>query len=182
MGATTFTSFEYPCVKNLDIIIKNWEALGLSERNQKKTIQGKEYKLLPLLKKYRKAIVDSRLSVHYEYSKNHFHQGRQFCKSTGGSLQGLKKWVRHTLSVGYYDYDIVNCHPTIFLQYCQKKNWNIGPFEDYNNNRENYLKEIMQNNDLDRDDAKQVVLSLLKKSQNWVMINLHLYFRRKIKK
>lgn len=161
MGATTFTSFEYPDIKALDIMIKKWESLNLSERMQRKTWQGKEYKLLPLLKKYKKSIVNGRVPVHYEYSKNHFLTGRQFCKSSGGSLQGLKRWVRHTLSKGYYDYDIVNCHPTVFLQYCQKHNWNTTIFENYNKNRDKFLQELMDTNNLERDDAKQVVLSLL---------------------
>lgn len=157
---STFTSLEFPDVNALNVLIDNWDNLPLTQEHKKPIkIQDNEYQLLPLLKKYKKSITGDFTTIKYGYSKNHLISGRQFAKDI--SLQGMKRWVRHTLSKGYYDYDIVNCHPTIFLQYCQKKKWNTTAFERYNQNRDAYLLELMTTNNLTRDDAKEVVLSLL---------------------
>ena len=159
--ATTFTSNEYPCYKSLSTLISKWDTLALTP-DQRKPIkyQGKEYPLLPLLKKYKKAYKDGKVPINYEYSAKHAIPGRQFSKGTP-SLQGLKRWIRHTLSRGYHDYDMVNCHPTIFTQYCEKKDWDVIQFKSYLENRDTYLAELMIKNDMCRDDAKEVVLALL---------------------
>lgn len=159
--ATTFTSNEYPCYKSLSTLISKWDSLALTP-DQRKPIkyQGKEYPLLPLLKKYKKAYKDGKVPINYEYSAKHAIPGRQFSKGTP-SLQGLKRWIRHTLSTGYHDYDMVNCHPTIFTQYCEKKGWDVIQFKSYLENRDTYLAELMTKNDIGRDDAKEIVLALL---------------------
>jgi hypothetical protein len=161
MGIVTFTSVEHPDVSALDLLISNWDALSLSPDQRKPVkFQGKDYPVLPLLKKYRKLVRNGSVPISYEYSKSSVISGRQFSKGSP-SLQGMKRWIRHTLAPNYHDYDKVNCHPTIFVQYCLKKGWDASPFESYLTNRDKYLSELMEKNDLTRDDAKEVVLSIL---------------------
>ena len=156
MGATTFTSIEHIDIKALNTMINNYDNLELTQTQRKPIIiHGKEYPVLSLLKKLQKALIDGKLYTNYEYSKNHSITGRQFAKTP--SLQGLKRWIRHTLSSGYHDYDIVNCHPTILHQYCKKKNYDVHHLENYILNRETLLPDM----NVDRDSGKEVILSLL---------------------
>lgn len=157
---TTFTSVEKPNISALDIIISNWDSLPLNEHQRTpKSINGP---MLPLLKKYRNAVKNGCIIIIYEYSKNHVITGRQFAKGVP-SLQGMKRWIRHTLAatVGYHDYDMVNCHPHIFQQYCKTKGWDTSPFDSYLEYREEYLAELMPINNITRDDAKDVIISIL---------------------
>jgi hypothetical protein len=161
MGATTFTSTEKPNLIALDIIINYWDDLPITDEQRKPIKMNKtEYPLLPMLKKYRRAVQNGTVLTAYEYSKNHTITGRQFAKGAP-SLQGMKRWIRHTLATGYHDYDMVNCHPTIFVQYCKKQGWDTEPFESYLSNRDELLQELCDKNEITRDDAKKVVLSIL---------------------
>lgn len=161
---TTFKSTEFP---NLDAVLKlidNWDALPLSE-DQRKAIEidGKKYELLSILKKYIKtrSKKSDGIPMTYKHSKkNPSFPGRLFAQ--GPSLQGMKRWMRHTIAGDkYHDYDIVNCHPTLCVQYCQKKGWDASSLEAYLVNRDEFLKELMDLNNIDRDAAKDVVLSIL---------------------
>ena len=154
-----FTSIERPDVTALDVLISNWGDLPVSENERKKHTGDRYQPLLPLLKKYRKSIKNGCVTTQYEYSEDSVISGRQFARSP--SLQGLKRWVRHTIATGYHDYDIVNCHPNIFVQYCSKKGWDTGPFEMYLTQRDSCLQELMDTNGITRDEAKTVVLSIL---------------------
>lgn len=158
---TTFVSVEYPNLVALDTLIGNWDSLSLSADQLKpKKHCNKEYQLLSILKKYRKSVRDGVVHVTYEYSDNHHLTGRQFVKNMP-SLQGMKRWMRHTISTKYHDYDIVNCHPNIFVQYCKLHGYDVKPFERYLEDRDALLKELMDSNSLSRDQAKEVVLSIL---------------------
>ena len=78
------------------------------------------------------------------------------------SLQGINRIVRHTLCKGLYkDYDIKGCHNTLFVWLCDKYNIKIDRLKDYNDNRETYLLELMKFYDIERDDAKTIVLEML---------------------
>ena len=160
----TFESNETIDLTALKIIIDNWDDLPLTE-DQKKPIkiQDKEYSQLTLLKKFLKqAGTTGVVQTTYFYSQNHSPScpGRQFVKG-GMSLQGSKRWIRHTIAPGYHDYDMVNCHPEAFIQYCKKKNWDTSPFQSYSEKREEHLKEIVEKNDIIREIAKSIVLSIL---------------------
>ncbi len=154
-----FTSIERPDVTALDVLISNWGDLPVSENERKKHTGDRYQPLLPLLKKYRKSIKNGCVTTQYEYSADSVISGRPFARSP--SLQGLKRWVRHTIATGYHDYDIVNCHPNIFVQYCAKKGWDTSPFEMYLTQRDSCLQELMDKNGITRDEAKTVVLSIL---------------------
>jgi hypothetical protein len=158
---TSFTSSEFPNFQSLNKLIANWNDLDLTQDQRKDIkIQDKSYSLLSILKNYKKSRVKGSIPIEYKYSKgNPTFPGRQFSQSA--SMQGMKRWIRHTLATGYYDYDMVNCHPTLFVQLCKKKGWDTTPFESYLEKRDEYLKELMDTNALDRDEAKEIVLSIL---------------------
>jgi len=157
----SFTSFEFPNFQSLNKLIANWNDLDLTQDQRKDIkIQDKSYTLISILNKYKKARVKGSIPIDYKYSKgNPTFPGRQFSQSA--SLQGMKRWIRHTLATGYYDYDMVNCHPTLFVQLCKKKGYDTIPFESYLEKRDEYLKELMDTNAIDRDEAKEIVLSIL---------------------
>jgi len=160
----TTVSNEYINLQALEIIVSNYDELPLTEDQRKPIrIQDKEYPMKAILKKIiKEAGTTGVVQTTYFYSQNHCPScpGRQFVKG-GASLQGSKRWVRHTIASGYHDYDKVNCHPEAFIQYCKKKNWDTTPFQSYSDKREEHLKEIMENNNLNRDQSKEIVLSIL---------------------
>ena len=164
MGHITFTSVDRPNLATLDFLISNWDALPITEDQrltQPRTYKARRCPILPLLKKYRKAVRNGVVPMSYQYSKNHFITGRQF--SVGFSLQNMSRWLRHTLCAGtdYSDYDMVNCHPTLFAQFCKKKGWVLPVLDLYVDKRDECLAELMEANLIDRDDAKDVILSVL---------------------
>jgi len=82
---------------------------------------------------------------------------------TKGSFETLEKECRGTICKEYYhDIDIVNCHPVILVQFAKTKyNVDLPEVEKYVNNRELYLKNVMTENDISRDEAKQAIISIL---------------------
>jgi len=82
---------------------------------------------------------------------------------TKGSFETLEKECRGTICKEYYDdIDIINCHPTILVQFAKTKfNVDLPEVEKYVENRELYLKNVMTENDVSRDEAKQAIISIL---------------------
>lgn len=87
--------------------------------------------------------------------------GRQF--AVGGlSLQSLVKEVRCTIAHDHYnDIDIVNAHPVILDQYCDKYGIQAPYLKQYVSDRDSMIAEIMRLNGLERGDVKQSILSIL---------------------
>jgi len=80
-----------------------------------------------------------------------------------GSFETLEKECRGTICKEYYhDIDIVNCHPVILVQFAKTKyNLELPEVEKYVVNREDYLKNVMTENSITRDEAKQAIISIL---------------------
>lgn len=80
-----------------------------------------------------------------------------------GSFETLEKECRGTICKEYYhDIDIVNCHPVLLVQFALKKYNTVLPeVEKYVDNREGYLKNVMSENSINRDGAKQSIISVL---------------------
>jgi len=79
-----------------------------------------------------------------------------------GSFETLEKECRGTICKEYYhDIDIVNCHPVLLLQFASKRNIELPEVEKYVDNRETYLKNVMTENGITRDEAKQAIISIL---------------------
>jgi adenylate kinase family enzyme len=82
---------------------------------------------------------------------------------TKGSFETLEKECRGTICKDYYhDIDIVNCHPVLLLQFARKKyNVDLPEVDKYVSNRETYLKNVMTENAVNREDAKSAIISVL---------------------
>jgi hypothetical protein len=80
-----------------------------------------------------------------------------------GSFETLEKECRGTICKEYYhDIDVVNCHPVILVQFAKTKyNVELPEVEKYVENRETYLKNVMTENSITRDEAKQAIISIL---------------------
>ena len=82
---------------------------------------------------------------------------------TKGSFETLEKECRGTICKEYYhDIDIVNCHPVLLLQFARNQfQTELPEVEKYVDNRETYLKNVMTENSVTRDEAKAAIISVL---------------------
>lgn len=81
---------------------------------------------------------------------------------TKGSFETLEKECRGTICRDfYYDIDIVNCHPVLLTQFARSKGFDLPEVDKYVESREAYLKNVMTESDISRDDAKQNIISVL---------------------
>lgn len=82
---------------------------------------------------------------------------------TKGSFETLEKECRGTICKEYYhDIDIVNCHPVLLLQFAKSKfTIDLPEVDKYVINRESYLKNVMTENSITRDEAKAAIISVL---------------------
>lgn len=108
---------------------------------------------------YRKLITKGKVPVLYKPTSHGL--GRLYAEKSL-SLQNFSKKIRHTLAHDlYYDVDMVNAHPILLEQLCKKNGWNHSALSDYNNHREERLKDIMTTCNVVRSDAKTLILILL---------------------
>lgn len=82
---------------------------------------------------------------------------------TKGAFETLEKEVRGTICKEYYnDIDVVNCHPVILVQFAKSKyNTDLPEVDKYVQQREKYLKTVMDEDSITRDEAKQAIISIL---------------------
>jgi phage/plasmid-associated DNA primase len=114
-----------------------------------------------VLRTIAKRLRNNVLRTTYLYSKSSKSHGRQYARE-GISVQSLSRVLRHTLcSATYRDFDIVNCHPSIALQYCQKRGWAVPFLNEYVNNRAVHLEKLMEKNKATKDDIKTMILAVL---------------------
>jgi coenzyme F420-reducing hydrogenase delta subunit len=85
--------------------------------------------------------------------------GRLFAQSA--SLQNLPKEFRGAIGANYHHIDMVNCHPSILLQYCKKNDIKSDALEYYVNNRNEVVEKIMTDYSLEKGDVKQLFLSVM---------------------
>ncbi len=113
-----------------------------------------------MLFKYKQKISEGYVTVNYFYSRV-MDMGRLYADG-GLSLQSFKKNIRHTLaSEDYIDVDMVNAHPTLLRQYCQKKGIACKMLSRYVLNRDKWLGELMEIHNISRDQAKTLILRLM---------------------
>jgi len=114
-----------------------------------------------------KALIDylakrerSGIPVRYVHATNAM-SGRQFPIGASG-MTSFPRSIRHTLAAGlYYDIDIVNAHPTFAVHMARSYGIDVSALEFYNTNRDECLIELMRGNNITKDDAKRIPLSLL---------------------
>jgi hypothetical protein len=111
-----------------------------------------------LLNRYYKRIMNNTILVTYVYSKT--SQGRLHAKN-GLSLQNFPVKIRHSLAKNiYYDIDMENAQPNLILQYCIKNNIKCEHLSYYVGNREESLAQIQKTHNIDRNQAKILLLQL----------------------
>lgn len=96
------------------------------------------------LQRFQKNAKNGLNTVTYETYKGYGGRsiGRYVAKSESG-LQSLPKNIRAALCQKYYwDFDIVNCHPTFLLQLCKQWGFECKLLENYVQNRKQVLEEI----------------------------------------
>ena len=92
----------------------------------------------------------------YGYKTKHC-KGRLFGRLT--VMPQLSRQCRYYLFHDrYYDVDLVNAHPSMIMFYAQSNNIECPRLEEYVNNRENFLANIMQKTNKSRSEAKKSVL------------------------
>ncbi len=127
---------EYCNIQKAKWLLKNHEKVNLGE--------GREIddKTLKSLKSYLKEIIKSKNGiVKRNYISKRNGKGRMYLDLKYG-FQNMMREYRHTLaSDDYYDIDMKNCHPVLFVQYCQKHNIKCIELEKYINDRDLYLSK-----------------------------------------
>lgn len=152
---------EYINLDNALKILKNWDnIINQLPEERKKTILEKQKEFDPLISL--KKICKNKQSINnvsYLPSKALKNMGRLFAQSA--SLQNLPKEFRGAIGTNYHDIDMVNCHPTLLLQYCRKNDIKCDNLEYYVNNRDEVINKIMNEYNLDKGDVKQLFLSVM---------------------
>jgi len=76
--------------------------------------------------------------------------------------QGMKKELRHTMaSPNYYDIDIKNAHPVMLSFWCSQNQVTCINLNAFIEDRERYMKAIMDSLKLDRASAKDFLLKII---------------------
>jgi len=152
---------EYINLDNALKILKNWDDIisKLPDNRRVKILEKqKEFDFLISLKKICKN-KSSINNVSYLPSKNLRNIGRLFAQSA--SLQNLPKEFRGAIGGNYHDIDMVNCHPSLLLQYCKKNDIKCDNLEYYVNYREEVITKIMNEYQLEKGDVKELFLSVM---------------------
>lgn len=114
-----------------------------------------------LTKKYLNRSSNGLINISYRFANDSENKGRQFAGG-GVSLQCMPVKIRQTITHDFYiDIDMVNAHPTILLHLCKKHNIECEMLEEYVNNREEKIQELVDANNADRDQVKQLFLALM---------------------
>jgi len=99
-----------------------------------------------------------KVSYHQPGSRNF---GRFFADGSV-SLQNICREIRHTIASEYYDdLDVVNCHPVILRHLCKQHDIICDRLNDYIEDRDKHIEEIIKDNKIERDDVKTIFLSLI---------------------
>lgn len=152
---------EYINIEDARKIVANWNAIiNDFPECRKKQLEEKKKDFDPLisLKKIckNKTTINN---VNYLPSKNLKNMGRLFAQSA--SLQNLPREFRGAIGKNYHDLDMVNAHPSILLQYCQKNEIKCDELLYYVQNRNEVISKIMADFNMEKADVKQLMLSVM---------------------
>jgi hypothetical protein len=169
-------------IKALKWAIKNYNSIELNRPADQSldSIEYKKYNTNDIMKKLlNKCKINGHLQTEYK-QQGQKNRGRYYVKN-GLGLQSLMREFRSLLCRNnYYDIDIVNSDPTILHQFCEKNlpDIDITNLKNYVNNRDILLNELMTKNEINRDQAKQIILMIshggnsgydrLKEKPDWI--------------
>jgi hypothetical protein len=145
-----------------------WDPEEVNEEGEKETVQA-QYNLITSYCQQQKTSNYS-LERNYKHSKSNPQKGRIFVDDLG--IQRIYKQFRGCLCEGlYYDLDMINAHPTILLHICRNNGIPAASLSEYVANREHYIQQLMTDDNLTRDIAKQLFLVVLNRSYDTTKIN-----------
>lgn len=115
--------------------------------------------------------------IKVKYNKGKFSDniGRWYAEN-GIGLAPIKSCIRHTICDDIWvDIDQVNSHPTILKQIMDKKEFSSPILNKCVNNRDELLCNIMFEENLTRDNAKNAIISVIngKKYKSNTLLSLH---------
>jgi hypothetical protein len=89
--------------------------------------------------------------------------GRFYVRGVG--LANIMREIRSVIARdNYMDIDIVNCDPTLTIQFCNLNLPNVGitNLKCYAENRDSQLSDLMEKNNITKEQAKDIILSISK--------------------
>lgn len=101
------------------------------------------------------------VEVHYFLGKKTIDTVGRLCAKGGIGLQTLPRDIRAALTrKDYWDIDMKNAQPTLLLQLAKKKGWEHTYLEQFNQKREETLKEVQEELGCTRSEAKDRFIQL----------------------
>jgi hypothetical protein len=152
-------------LKALKWAIKNYHNLEIN-RQASQSLNDIEYQKYDDLDTLKKILNNSRKNgtMKTTYQQSTKNRGRFYVKG-GVGLSAIMRELRSLLARdNYHDIDIVNCDPTLLAQFCAEFHEDLDTtrLESYVANRDMLLGELMNANDIKREQAKDVVLQISK--------------------
>lgn len=148
---------EYHDPGALNYVVSNWDDFthppDFSPQDlRKQLIQTQKYQA--------SSSSDGSRVVSYSYAAGRC-DGRLFADG-GLSLQGIPRHIPNAIAHRLYeDVDMVKCHPNLLLQYCQKNGINAPRLQQYCEQRDTVLGEMLADAPGRKDDAKKAILKTI---------------------
>ena len=105
-------------------------------------------------RKYLKCKLAGNMQTKYSYCRGRSN-GRQYGED---SIQNVKGDVRNFIATGTTDIDLANAHPVLLQNICVDNDIHCSTLKNYVADRENILTSIMEDDNIDRNKAKEKVL------------------------
>jgi P4 family phage/plasmid primase-like protien len=120
-----------------------------------------------------KNLIKENKPIIYQKSKHYDGLGR-VQPNFGLGLINIRREIRQTLTKNIYiDIDIENCHVVILKQILEYNNIHNEELNYYINNRDNVLNLLMSGHNIKRDEAKNLMISIMygRKYDYWIELN-----------
>lgn len=141
--------------KKLRYILKNFHSLPLRPESKEVTAA---WNPLRIMNDYLLQSKNGRFNA--RFFQKHAPYGRHYAQNRL-SLQMFPREIRNTICGSYYrDFDIVNCQPTLTLNYCELKGYPCEAIRNYVNNRHDLLTELSKESGLSWEELKMGVLCI----------------------
>ena len=128
-------------VRKLTWLLENWNEFGEKVTSSRSSIGTTRSILETYLQKLTIVPGTTLGEVDVQYTTN--VQGNRMFSRNGTFLQGMSGVANHTISSGILeDWDIVNCHPTLLVQYCEKNNIKCDILKEYVSDRDTFSEEV----------------------------------------
>jgi hypothetical protein len=127
-------------------------------------------KWVDILRQFCKKIdLEKKIFNSYSFGKGHT-EGREY--ANGLSLQYIKREFRGILCDGiYYDFDMINCAPSILRYLCRINNIECEEVDKYCNNRNKMFQTFCSDDAILKDEAKILFIKSLNSEYNVVRLN-----------